>query len=54
MLTARRTLLPIVPCQTDLYFSIGDIEYESQFIPNVKVVAAISGGARDMTSRFVL
>lgn len=27
-----------MPCQTDLYFPIWDAEYESRFIPNVKLV----------------
>ncbi len=27
-----------MPCSTDLYFTIGDIQYESRFIPRVQVV----------------
>jgi homoserine O-acetyltransferase len=36
----RSIKVPVLymPCQTDLYFPIGDIRYESQFIPQVSVV----------------
>jgi homoserine O-acetyltransferase len=26
-----------MPCQTDLYFPLGDAQYESQFLPNGKL-----------------
>ena len=37
----RSIRVPVLymPCQTDLYFPIGDIRYESQFIRDVQVVS---------------
>jgi homoserine O-acetyltransferase len=37
-LRSIRARVLYMPCSTDLYFPVGDVKYESRFIPHVKVV----------------
>ena len=59
-LAAIRARVLYMPCETDLYFPIGDAKYESQFIKRVSFVPipslwghAAGGGGHPDDARFI-